>query len=305
MARIVNGTRGSSRYGSQYQTTQDPVPAEDRKPASPFSMYLGKDFEDAMNILSSGAHIGRQALSYIDRGKGIVGRVTGRENTDIEKPKDLDSRKPRGLSDSPITQSAFDFGGPKAKEHIKLVNLDSEPDIQIIELPWVPESISVDPVSNLAAIPSIGRNLPFYHYTGAEDTIEFTIDWFFTNDRSRKRAMIMATTVEAWSKSNGYSNTLPRIKLVCGDLFKNSTWLIEYAPYQIRRLSRALIDKIGEDNYEVIQHGFLPQQIFQEIRLKKISEYNLLTEDYIYDYPEPETLNPPREVYSSPEKPWL
>lgn len=270
---------------------EPPIPKEDRQRKSAFLERL-QPWEIVTEPVSPILHTGRQAVSTVRK----ISNILGKKTQEVEKPTPGRDKIP-----TPISQSSGSYVGEhtllsykqeRQKDNLRIVNLDTEPYVTILELPWVPETISIDPVSKLAAIPSIGRNLPFYHYTGAEDMIEFTIDWFFTNDRSRKWAMRMATTIEAWSKADGYTKGLPRIKLICGDLFHNSVWLIEYAPYTLSRFNRSLLNQLAPDRYELIEGRLLPQQITQDIRLKKISQHNLRTEDFIYNYKPDQHMNP-------------
>jgi len=166
-----------------------------------------------------------------------------------------------------------------ARSNIFLVNLETE---ERVKLPWIPQTISMDPSSKLVAMPSIGRNTPFYHYTGSEDTLEFIIDWFFTDDISRKAAIHNATKIEAFSKSNGYETAPPRIKIVWGgsNIFKNSIWLLEQAPY---RLSNWVDHVWNKELKELTSYKLLPQQINQEVKFKRVSKHNLSTEDIVFE----------------------
>lgn len=236
--------------------------------------------------ISGYAHLAKEGI-YI---KNQLKRISGHNEHVVEQPEDESRRIPVDRNQpTAVGETEFINRTSQEKPRLKLINLDRDP-IQIITLPWIPETISMDPVSRLVAIPSVGRNLPFYHYTGSEDTLEFVIDWFFTDDRSRKQAMTMATWVESFSKTDGYSSSLPRIKLVCGDLFRDSIWLVEHAPYTIRRFSATLLDQLNKDEYEIIKHELLPQQVTQEIVLKRVGfslhepGHNPGTKDIVYQY---------------------
>ncbi len=170
---------------------------------------------------------------------------------------------------------------PRSNIHIVKVDTD-DPEKDSVTLPWIPKSLDFDPMSKLVAMPSIGRNLPFYHYTGAEDSLEFIIDWFFTDDKSRTKALHSATKMESFSKSNGYDEVLPRLKIIWGgsNIFKNSIWLLEHAPYRLSNWVDHVWD-FHKDEY--VSFELLPQQIIQEVKFKKISSHNLTYQDIIFE----------------------
>ena len=173
----------------------------------------------------------------------------------------------------------------KYRPYIHFINLSK---LDVITLPWIPENISYESKSNFVAIPSIGRNTPFYHYTGSEDSLEFNIDWFFTDDESRKKAYINATRIEALTKSDGYDSPPPLVKLVWGqsNIYANSIWIVESAPYKISQwLNKAMVEDLF-NLYMPLQYkeyGLMPQQIMQEVTLKRVSTHNLKHEDVIFN----------------------
>jgi len=169
------------------------------------------------------------------------------------------------------------FGLPKQREvdipkstpsNMWLVRLDSRgAEVESLRIQTVPLEISVEPTSNWAVIPSIGRNNPFYHYTGGEDIISFTLDWYSV-DPLRTDVIKKCRWVESLSKANGYKDQPPRMLLVYGNLYRFNTWIIESAQYRI-----SLFDK---------EQGMLPRQAYQEIILKKVTDRNSGINDIRY-----------------------
>lgn len=144
-----------------------------------------------------------------------------------------------------------------------LTNLDSNP-LERIAIQSVPTTLSVDPVANWSAIPSIGRNNPFYHYTGGEDEIRFTLDWYSVTE-SRDDVIKSCRWVESLSRNDGYLGRAPRVHLAWGSLYKFSEWVVFKAPYDL----------------EVFEpgNGLLPIQAFQRLVLKKVSDENTRRDD--------------------------
>ncbi len=149
-----------------------------------------------------------------------------------------------------------------------LVRLDEDDqEVESLRIQTVPLELGVSRDSNWATIPSIGRNNPFYHYTGGEDTLEFTLDWYTTSptvdDVIKKCRWVQSLTM-----ANGYKYEPPRILLIYGHLFKYTTWIVQSAHYRL-----SLFDK---------ENNMLPRQAYQDIVLKKVTDHNLAINEFRY-----------------------
>lgn len=142
---------------------------------------------------------------------------------------------------------------------IDLVNLER------LYFQTIPTEIEYDPKTEWATLPSIGRNSPFYQYTGAEDTITFTVSWY-SRDKDRKDVLSKCKWLESLSKPDGYENGVHPVQLIFGTMYKDSKWIVYSAPYRLRLFNR--------------QIDMLPQLATQEITLKRISDINPRTQDY-------------------------
>jgi hypothetical protein len=144
--------------------------------------------------------------------------------------------------------------------NIWLVNIDAEGnEVERLKIQTVPLEVNVDAIANWAVIPTIGRNNPFYHYTGGEDILKFQLDWY-SNEHSREDVIRNCRRVESLSRANGYFDAPPRVVLIFGSLFKYTTWIVAKAPYKL-----SLFDK---------ELGMLPRQAYQELELRKIVDHN-------------------------------
>lgn len=123
----------------------------------------------------------------------------------------------------------------------------------------IPPEVSVEPNSNWVALSSLGRNLPGYQFTGAEDTIKFDITWY-CDDESREDVIRKCKWLEALSKPDGYDREPPLVQFIFGDLFRDSKFIVVDAPYKI-----GLFDR----NY-----GLLPHYATQSLTLKKWASKN-------------------------------
>jgi hypothetical protein len=143
------------------------------------------------------------------------------------------------------------------ESNIYLSTLDGP--LESIKVQTIPTKLGVDPKANWTTIPVLGRNNPFYQYTGGEDTLVMTLDWY-SNDPRREDVAENCRFIESWSRSNGWFEEPPRIKLTWGELFKSSAWIVTDAPYDF-----SMFDKV---------HNMLPCQAYQRLVLKKVVDYN-------------------------------
>lgn len=134
---------------------------------------------------------------------------------------------------------------------------------RVAKLPFVPKELSINPDSSFKTIASMGRNNPFYHFTGSEDSIEFEIDWF-AQEESRLDVIRNCKLIESWSKNDAYNNPPPAVilhwnsKLFSSEL---SLWLITAAPYRLKDFQA--------------HRSMLPQQAYQQITMKRVTLQNL------------------------------
>jgi hypothetical protein len=101
----------------------------------------------------------------------------------------------------------------------------------------IPNAVDVNPDSKFVAVESPGRNNPLYQYVGSEDTIEFTLTWY-CNHESRRDVIIKCKWLEALTKNDGYDHRPHMVQLIYGDLFKDSWFIVEKAPYTLGRFNR-------------------------------------------------------------------
>lgn len=142
-----------------------------------------------------------------------------------------------------------------------LKNLGSSKDVSENEIKFqcVPLEMDYEPSSNWVTIPTVGRNNPFYHYTGGEDILKFTLDWY-SNNPDTSDVIEKCRFIEALTRNDGYDKEPPEVILVFGDLFKRSKWVVTAAPYKLSVFDNA--------------NGLLPKQAYQEITLRRSVKVN-------------------------------
>lgn len=158
-----------------------------------------------------------------------------------------------GIVDQDILNGVNIVSKPSQPFILDLVTLDK------LYFQSIPSSIDVNPDSKFVAIESPGRNNPLYQYTGSEDTVEFTLTWF-CDDPTRLDVILKCKWLEALTKNNGYDEKPHLIQLVYGDLFRDSKFLVEKAPYSLGRFNR--------------EFKMLPAFAEQKITLKRVARTN-------------------------------
>lgn len=172
-------------------------------------------------------------------------------------------------------------------DNIKILDLDfannvnSNTDKKIYDyltLPFVPGELNYTPESNFVGIASFGRNNPFYQFTGSEDTLTFTIDWF-SDDPSREDVIFNCRWLESLTKGDGYDDVPHRVKIIWSvddRLFEDSIWLLVSAPYKLSQFVKGY-----RKDGEVISTSMLPQQAYQTVTFKKLKQYNTTTKEIV------------------------
>jgi hypothetical protein len=152
------------------------------------------------------------------------------------------------------------------------VQRDSQPYIldlvtlEILYFQTIPQEIEVTPESQFLAVASAGRNLPLFQYTGAEDTIKFSLSWY-ANLAHKEDAWKKAKWLQAMGKNNGFSERVHPVRFVMGNLFRKSKFLVVSAPAKLSLFDRS--------------KGMMPCLINQDIELKRISEANQLRSEML------------------------
>lgn len=138
--------------------------------------------------------------------------------------------------------------------------------LEKLTLQTVPLEVNVDPNANWVALASLGRNIPGWQFTGAEETITFDITWY-CDDESRQDVIKKCKWLTSLSLADGYDAEPHPIQFIFGELFKDSKFIITQAPYKLSLFDRA--------------HGMMPHLANQSITLKKISETNTKRVDHL------------------------
>ena len=154
---------------------------------------------------------------------------------------------------------------------------------QYITLQNRPPELEFQGETAWATIKSFGRNIPMYHFTGAEDKIQLQISWF-CNDPERPWEVIQkCRLLEAWSKADGYYAGPPILQIDWGGsgLFSNALFILTSANYILKNFRDGYIDRRLEKP-EWVDGKLYPMAATQELVFNRVSGTNTLHSS-IYD----------------------
>lgn len=136
--------------------------------------------------------------------------------------------------------------------------------MEILRFQTIPPELSVEMDSGFSEVKTSGRNNPIYHYTGSSNQIKLTLSWY-SNYHNRQDVIRKCKWLEALTKADGYVSKPHEIRLIWGELFKQSKFIVTSAPYKLGLFIR--------------NQGMLPSHATQEITLNRITTTNLSYSD--------------------------
>lgn len=246
------------------------IPNRGKYVAGKGDLYRGQP----ITLLNKAEHKEIQDYHMIPR---PTGNVEG-DNFEI-LPCDQPNTKTFKVSRGPKERSdIYQRSRNHTRNEIIIFNLNGEGDTyQYIILQNRPPELEYHGETSWAAIKSFGRNVPMYHFTGAEDKIQLQVSWF-CNDPERPWEVIQkCRLLEAWSKSNGYAAGPPILQLDWGGsgLFDNAYFILTSATYVLKQFRDGYIDR--RNSQAEWKNGMLyPMSATQELIFSRVSSTNPL-----------------------------
>ena len=212
-----------------------------------------------------------------------VGNVDGDhyESLPVDQPDTKTFKVSRTSKDrKDVSQQASNH----RRNEIIIFNMNSTDNgYQYITLQNRPPELEFQGETAWATIKSFGRNVPMYHFTGAEDKIQLQISWF-CNDPERPWEVIQkCRLLEAWSKADGYYAGPPILQIDWGGsgLFSNALFILTSANYILKNFRDGYIDRRLEKP-EWVDGKLYPMAATQELIFNRVSGTNPLHSS-IYD----------------------
>lgn len=171
--------------------------------------------------------------------------------------------------------------GNTLRNKVIIYNLNASP-YQYIELQNRPNQIDFRGETTWATIKSMGRNLPMYHYTSAEDIIQFNVSWYCNDPNNDGEVLFKCRLLESWTKGNGFKSSPPILYIQWGssDMFANHKYILFSATYSLMDFRNSSLDR-RSDPMLARGHGLYPSRATQELVFKRVSYYNPSWQDYV------------------------
>lgn len=185
-----------------------------------------------------------------------------------------------------------------SRDEVIIYNLYGSEGYQYVVLQNRPNQLEFQGETSWATIKSMGRNVPIYQYTGAEDTIQFNVSWYLDKfiPTYNTEGGVVSTEVdetwvlktcrllESWSKADGYMAAPPVLQIQWGssDLFKGHFYILESATYVLFDFRDRYRKHVETDNNflteDISKGGLYPMRATQELVFKRVSDTNLTYE---------------------------
>lgn len=250
--------------------------------------YVNKLWRGAI-LLHRATHLPHAKISKIDPAKGNNTLINQRKRDAQEKRgrKKLDNLEKDSLDSEFITFSTEPYDNlvkeKKSSNQIILYNLTSKP-YEYIVIQNRPNRLEFKGETSWAAIKSMGRNTPMYHFTGAEDVIQFNISWFCDDPDHLDEVVNKCRFLEAWTKANGYQASPPVIQIQWGtsEIFKDHYYILTSATYTLENFNDFIrINGNKRKDLKAADGKLLPSTATQELIFKRVSATNLSWNDIL------------------------
>ena len=164
----------------------------------------------------------------------------------------------------------------QGRNQVIIYNLTSNGSYSYLVLQNRPPELEFKGETSWASIHSMGRNNPMYHYTGAEDTLQFNISWFCSDPDNPAEVINKCRLLESWSKANGYLAAPPIIKIQWGasGIFDNHKYILASATYTLKNFQNGHIDRRSK-NPTFVDTKLFPMVATQELIFKRVSDHNI------------------------------
>lgn len=250
--------------------------------------YVNKLWRGAI-LLHRATHLPHAKISKIDPAKGNNTLINEKKRNAQEKKgrKKLDKLEKEALDSEFITFSTEPYDNlvkeKNSSNQIILYNLTSKP-YEYIVIQNRPNRLEFKGETSWATIKSMGRNTPMYHFTGAEDVIQFNISWFCDDPDHLDEVVNKCRFLEAWTKANGYQASPPVIQIQWGksDIFKDHYYILTSATYTLENFNDFIrINGTNRKELKAADGKLLPSTATQELIFKRVSATNLSWNDIL------------------------
>lgn len=264
------------------------------------SQQLGKVNKEIINLTLDGSNIMTSPINKLWRSAILLHRATHYPHDKISKVdpakgnNTLVKEKTRKVKEDQrskiITYSTEPYNNlvkekktGEGSNQIILYNLTSKP-YEYIVIQNRPNRLEFKGETSWAAIKSMGRNTPMYHFTGAEDVVQFNISWFCDDPNHLDEVVNKCRFLEAWTKANGYQASPPVIQIQWGnsEIFKDHYYILTSATYTLENFNDYIrVNGNERKDLKAADGRLLPSSATQELIFKRVSATNLSWNDIL------------------------
>ena len=211
----------------------------------------------------------------------LKGGYTNKPSFELDAPYD-GKRDEIIISRQPLTRHQAIKAVNTGRNQVIIYNLTSNGSYAYIVLQNRPNEIEFRGETSWAKISSMGRNTPMYHYTGAEDVLQFNISWYCSDPNNPAEVVSKCRLLESWTKANGYLAGPPILKIQWGasEIFDDHRYILTSATYTLKHFQNGHIDRRNK-NAKFVDTKLFPTVATQELVFKRVSGHNLGYEDIV------------------------
>lgn len=250
--------------------------------------YVNKLWRTAI-VLHRNTHYPHAKISKVDPAKGQNTKLNEETREQVKKYLFSPENAEVTFNTEPYTKLASLKKTGEGSNQIILYNLTSKP-YEYIVIQNRPNQLEFRGETSWASIKSMGRNTPMYHFTGAEDVVQFNITWFCNDADHMDEVVNKCRFLEAWTKANGYQASPPVIRIQWGNsnIFEDQQFILTSATYTLSNFNDYV--RVNGRNKEAgtvreelsAKDGkLLPASATQELIFKRVSATNLSWEDIL------------------------
>ena len=233
------------------------------------------------NILRQPQKNPKENEKFKERYRGYLKRGFFNSQT-FELDASPDNKEEIIISRQPLTRHQAIKDVNTGRNQVIIYNLTSNGSYAYIVLQNRPNEIEFRGETSWAKISSMGRNTPMYHYTGAEDVLQFNISWYCSDPNNPAEVVSKCRLLESWTKANGYLAGPPILKIQWGasEIFDDHRYILASATYTLKNFHNGHIDRRNK-NAQFVDTKLFPTVATQELVFKRVSGHNLGYEDIV------------------------
>lgn len=142
----------------------------------------------------------------------------------------------------------------------ELILVELTPPFERLFLQFVPKKLEPSRSADYASVLPIGRNNPLLHYTGGDNSLPLTVD-FYSDDERREDVIQKVKWLESLAMNDGYESPAPKVKLIMGDVFQYEVWRVSSC--------KSTMEAFDQEN------NWLPMRASVKLQLKLDPDNNL------------------------------